>query len=103
MHTCSISTSSLLVHQTRQVLVGHPANPLVDVVEVDQQELRVALQLFLILLGLGLDSEETGSRCRMAWPKDARWYSDKAYFICHHVQEGVEHLVSYSNHTLHHP
>lgn len=35
-----------------------------DVVEVDQQELRVALQLLLVLLGLGLGSEDTGCRPR---------------------------------------
>lgn len=40
--------------QTRKVLVRHSADPLVDVVEVDQQELSVALQLLLVGLGFGL-------------------------------------------------
>jgi len=44
--------------QAGQVLVGHPADPLVDVVEVDQQELGVALQLLLVGLGFGLKEKE---------------------------------------------
>ena len=62
----------------------------------------MALQLLLVLLGLGLDSEETGCRPRTA-QAGVRWLSNKAYFICHHVQEGVEHLVGNGDHALHHP
>lgn len=93
---------SSLVHQPGQVLVGHSPDALVDVVEVHQQELRMALQLLLVLLGLGLDSEETGCRPCTA-PAGVHWHSNKAYFICHHVQEGIKHLVGNGDHTLQHP
>lgn len=45
--------------QTREVFVGHSADPLVRVVEVDEQELSVSLQLLLVLFGLGLKPSET--------------------------------------------
>ncbi len=40
--------------QARQIFVRHSADPLVDVVEVDQEELSVALQLLLMCLGFRL-------------------------------------------------
>lgn len=49
---------SVLIHQARQVLVRHPPYPLVNVVEVHQEELRVPLQLLFILLGLCLESQK---------------------------------------------
>lgn len=38
--------------QAGQIFVGHSADPLVDVVEVDQQELSVAFKLLLVGFGL---------------------------------------------------
>lgn len=49
---------SLLIHQTRQILVCHPPYPLVNVVKVHQQELSVPLQLLLVFLGLGLEMQK---------------------------------------------
>lgn len=40
--------------QARQVFVSHSADPLVDVVEVNQEELSVAFQLLLVGFGLRL-------------------------------------------------
>ena len=58
-NACKAQLSRL--SQSREVFVGHPADPLVDVVEVDQQELSVALQLLLVGLGLWLKTH--GSHC----------------------------------------
>lgn len=41
--------------QARQIFVSHSADPLVDVVEVDQEELSVAFQLLLVGFGLCLE------------------------------------------------
>lgn len=72
-----------------------------DVVEVHQQKLGVALQLLLILLGLSLEDRDHGAFC--VPPEGACWHSGEAYFFCHHVQEGIKHFVSNSDDTLHHP
>lgn len=40
--------------QARQIFVSHSADPLVDVVEVDQEELSVAFQLLLMGFGFWL-------------------------------------------------
>lgn len=53
---CGFGTGTELsrLSQARQVFVSHPSDPLVDVIEVDQKELSVSLQLFLMSLCLGL-------------------------------------------------
>lgn len=40
--------------QARQIFISHPADPLVDVVEVNQEELGVAFQLLLMSFGFRL-------------------------------------------------
>ena len=52
----------VLIHQTGQVLVCHPPYPLVNVVEVHQEKLRVPLQLLLVLLGLCLEGRKRQGR-----------------------------------------
>lgn len=43
--------------QTREIFVCHSADSLVGVIKVDQQELSVSLQFFLMLFGLWLKAE----------------------------------------------
>lgn len=63
--------SDSLIHQTRQVFISHSPYPLVNVVEVHQQKLGMALQLLFILLGLSLDREDR--YCRLSRvPQQAR-------------------------------
>lgn len=49
--------------QAGQIFVSHPADPLVDVVEVDQEELSVAFQLLLMTFGFSLKMNRNGQ-----WP-----------------------------------
>lgn len=68
-YTSTRGKPNSLIHQTGQVLVSHPPDPLVDVVEVHQQKLGVPLELLLVLLGLGLEWQERHHRLSVRLPQ----------------------------------
>lgn len=99
-----------------QILVSHPANPLVDVVEVDQKELSMTFELLLMGFGFWLKLEHfigiiSRCACKDHMTSNEMWNSfpkveinkkHLSYLINHHLQEDLKDFVTHSNHTLHH-
>lgn len=76
--------------QAWQILVSHSANPLVDVIEVDQKELSMTFELLLVGFGFWLTMERLMRITVLADLEVMIKYILKYWKLCKSLKEGID-------------